>query len=345
MCTRYFQHSGGIRTVQWLCKHASESGAQTCVEQCRAFPISMPLPLYNSAEACWRSFDLYNLLVQGASRNVCTPCRWNSSQEEKDLKDLHNTCVCFWENMYLWGTWGTCPAMSFTGQGVFRGIMEASCDEIQPLRLACGCSRAAKNPSVFDADVLRSHSGPYLIGKRADRRNPPCKLHESMSKMRSSKIGAEVLRLGIGLKLGHVQGWIGFFFMAFPSCCSLMLFLGPKWAFGATLQSDLILAHPSATICNIYYDTLSKIRRFLTHTVAALCQTDKSMGVRHMCVHNVTPKHDLWKYWQHNLAASLWRSMMSHNQSWCTDALIRYLFVFGVSRAFLGVKFHWYTIL
>lgn len=220
--------------------------------------------------------------------------------------------------------------MSFTGQGVFRGIMQASCDEIQPLRLACGCSRAAKNPSVFDADVLRSHSGPYLIGKRADRRNPPCKLHESMSKMRSSKIGAEVLRQGIGLKLGHVQGWIGFFSWHFLHAVLWCFFLVQSGHLGNTAKR----LDSCAPFCNIYYDTLSKIRRFLTHTVAALRQTDKSMGVRHMCVHNVTPKHDLWKYWQHNLAASLWRSMMSHNQSWCTDALIRYLFVFGVTRAF-----------
>lgn len=216
----------------------------------------MPLPLYNSAEACWRSFDLYNLLVQGASRNVCTPCRWNSSQEEKDLKDLHNTCVCFWENMYLWGTWGTCPAMSFTAQGVFRGIMEASCDEIQPLRLACGCSRAAKNPSVFDADVLRSHSGPYLIGKRADRRNPPCKLHESMSKMRSSKIGAEVLRLGIGLKLGHVQGWIGFFSWHFLHAVLWCFFLVQSGHLGQHCKATWFLRtllQQSATYIMIHY--------------------------------------------------------------------------------------------
>eukprot|EP00434_Breviolum_minutum_P012241 symbB.v1.2.010791.t1/scaffold710.1/size170492/2 len=54
--------------------------------------------------------------------------------------------------------------MSFTGQGVFRGIMQASCDEIQPLRLACGCSRAAKNPSVFDADEVLFTSY-FLLGQ------------------------------------------------------------------------------------------------------------------------------------------------------------------------------------
>lgn len=57
-----------------------------------------------------------------------------------------------------------------------------------------------------------------------------------------------------------------------------MFFLGPKWVFAATLQSDLILAHRSAAYIQ---DTE------VLDTVAALCQTDKSMGVRHKCVHNV----------------------------------------------------------